>query len=146
MSLRLDVGCGENKKSGMLGIDFIKKSKIVDIVADAKYLPIKENSLDYIYSCHVIEYLSHCDTEATLKEWLRVLKIGGTLECPDLRICCLPFAIRPTSERVIGMFVPKQMKGNFINQVFLVKCSKKFSGIWRSKHEKNMDEQVNGKK
>ena len=49
----------------------------VDCFADASALPFASDSLDYVFSSHVLE---HCpDTLATLKEWLRVLRPGGRL-------------------------------------------------------------------
>lgn len=47
----------------------------VDIVARAENLPFKDGSLDYVLSSHVLE---HCyDVIGTLKEWMRVVRIGG---------------------------------------------------------------------
>lgn len=42
-----------------------------------------DNVIDYIYSSHLLEDFD--DTKAALKEWLRVLKVGGRLVifCPD---------------------------------------------------------------
>lgn len=43
----------------------------------------KDNSLDYVYSSHVLE--DFAEIEPILREWLRVLKPGGNLIlfCPD---------------------------------------------------------------
>jgi len=43
----------------------------------------KDNCLDYVYSSHLLEDFK--DTEKVLREWIRVLKIGGKLiiYCPD---------------------------------------------------------------
>ncbi len=38
-------------------------------------LPFEDNSLDYVYSSHVLEHI--IQIEQTLKEWHRVTKIGG---------------------------------------------------------------------
>lgn len=42
-----------------------------------------DNSLDFIYSSHLLEDFD--DTKSVLKEWMRVLKVGGRLiiYCPD---------------------------------------------------------------
>ena len=44
---------------------------------DARDLPFKDETLDYIYSSHTLEDFE--DKESLLKEWLRVLKPGGYL-------------------------------------------------------------------
>lgn len=46
----------------------------------------RDGCLDYIYSSHLLEDFE--DTEAVLKEWLRVLKTGGLLIifCPDEQV------------------------------------------------------------
>jgi len=43
----------------------------------------KDNCLDYVYSSHLLEDFE--ETEKVLREWIRVLKIGGKLiiYCPD---------------------------------------------------------------
>jgi ADP-heptose:LPS heptosyltransferase/predicted SAM-dependent methyltransferase len=49
-----------------------------DIVAEADNLEmIASKSMDFVYSSHTLEHLQ--DTEATLREWWRVLKVGGYL-------------------------------------------------------------------
>lgn len=42
---------------------------------DGLHLPFSDNSQDYLYSSHVLEHIT--DYKSTLKEWFRVLKIGG---------------------------------------------------------------------
>jgi predicted SAM-dependent methyltransferase len=49
-----------------------------DIVADACKLPIEDESYDAIYSSHILEHIDHRLFEP-LREWLRVLKIGGEI-------------------------------------------------------------------
>ncbi len=48
-------------------------------------LPFKSGSLDYIISAHTLEHIR--DTEITLREWLRVLRIGALMAIvlPDKR-------------------------------------------------------------
>ena len=55
--LRIDLGCGNNKKVGCQGID-IKPLEGVDIVADAtKEIPLADNSVEYLYSSHFLEHV-----------------------------------------------------------------------------------------
>lgn len=51
-----------------------------DILADAKQLPIDDLSFDYVYASHVLEHFSFKWVKNVLKEWIRVLKIGGELQ------------------------------------------------------------------
>lgn len=76
--VKLDVGCGLNKKVGYIGID-VFNVKGVDLILDLEKnkLPLKNNSVDIIYTSH---FLEHVDNPIDiLKEFNRVLKIGGKL-------------------------------------------------------------------
>jgi SAM-dependent methyltransferase len=42
---------------------------------DGLHLPFEDESQDYVYSSHCLEHIS--DFETALKEWHRVLKVGG---------------------------------------------------------------------
>jgi predicted SAM-dependent methyltransferase len=46
---------------------------------DARRLPFKNNTLDWVYSSHLIEDFTYSDQIAMVQEWLRVLKRGGRL-------------------------------------------------------------------
>jgi len=48
---------------------------IVNIVANADNLPLKDNSIDYVLSSHMIEHAF--DPIGTIQEWLRVIRKGG---------------------------------------------------------------------
>jgi predicted SAM-dependent methyltransferase len=72
----LDIGCGEGPKKGDIGVDF-RKTSSVDIVADARMLPFKDESFDHVYSSHLIEHFSHREVRNVLFEWVRVLKGGA---------------------------------------------------------------------
>jgi len=56
-----------------------------DIKASADDIPEPDNKFDYVYASHVLE---HCvDVIKTLKEWVRVVKVGGQIIIigPDCR-------------------------------------------------------------
>jgi predicted SAM-dependent methyltransferase len=112
--LMLDIGCGESNKEGAIKID-IRKTDLVDIVADARVLPFKEESFDLVYSSHLIEHFRHYEVKNVLKEWIRVLKRGGTVEirCPWLRVRALLFFLFPTWENVINIYGEQNYKENF---------------------------------
>lgn len=93
----LDIGCGQGltlkrmavtyKVSGV-GIDVSKESikyandnfggsKLKYVVADATFLPFKNNSFDVVVSFDALEHIK--DQEMVIKEALRVLNPGGKL-------------------------------------------------------------------
>ncbi len=51
----------------------------VDYVDSVFPLPFENETFDLVYSSHVLEHFHRKDTLNVLKEWVRVLKIGGIL-------------------------------------------------------------------
>lgn len=87
----LEVACGFRKTvENSIGVDRVKKGSIIPIyhgersesVADfccdvTDPLPMDDNCFDVIIARHILE---HCiDTVQTLKNWSKVLKVGGRL-------------------------------------------------------------------
>lgn len=75
----LDVGCGDRKVGGAIGID-IAKLPGVDIVHDLNKFPwpFKNNTFDEVYMLEVIEHLEN--TVKVMEEIYRILKKGGKLQ------------------------------------------------------------------
>lgn len=103
--MMLDIGCGENPKKGDIGLD-LRKTSSVNIVADARMLPFKDESFDHVYSSHLIEHFSHREVRDVLLEWARVLEKSGTIEirCPDLRVRALLFFLSPSWQNVKNIY------------------------------------------
>jgi predicted SAM-dependent methyltransferase len=122
----LDIGCGENKLEGAIGID-IHRTKDVDIIADARYLPFKEEVFDHIYSSHLLEHFSHREVKDVLEEWVRVLKKAGTIEIkvPWLRMRALIFFLRPTWENIVHIYGGQEHEGNYHKCGFSYRLLKK---------------------
>jgi|GEM_PF-3172530 predicted SAM-dependent methyltransferase/GT2 family glycosyltransferase len=91
LPLKLNIGCGDMVIPGWIGVD--KYYEKADQQWDAIDLPLPKNSVDEIYSSHLIEHFHFHDGEKVLKEWYRVLKPGGilTIETPDLLATCKKF-------------------------------------------------------
>lgn len=109
----LDIGCGDAKK-GHIGVD-LRKTKFVDVLSDARFLPFKTDAFDQVYSSAVIEHFSHREVRKILVEWIRVLKRQGTLEieCPDLRARALLFFLNPTWGNIENVYGGQDYDGNF---------------------------------
>lgn len=77
-SIGLNIGCKNRSIGHAIGVDIDPDAKAAVIVADARALPIRSASLDYIVSCHSLEHLRDGPLPI-LREWVRTLKVGGTL-------------------------------------------------------------------
>lgn len=58
-----------------------------DVVCDVRYLPVPSETFDIVHSSHTLEHFSFKTADNVLKEWTRVLKVGGELRLvvPNLR-------------------------------------------------------------
>lgn len=97
MGLTLNVGCGERTYKeyppGYSCINYDIRGELphVDEVGDVKDLSrFKDEHFDYILASDILEHAPLSDTEIILKEWKRVLKIGGIIEfrVPNLEAIC----------------------------------------------------------
>ena len=86
----LEIGPGAKRIKGFETLNVIGGFN-VDYVYDAsKPLPFEDNVFDLIYASHILEHIPWYKTEQVLKEWVRTLKPGGSLEIwvPDgYKIC-----------------------------------------------------------
>ena len=73
MELKLNLGCGEVKAEGYVNIDR-------ETGSEAYPLPYPDNHFDEVRSSHLLEHFSRAEVEPVLKEWVRVLKPGGSLK------------------------------------------------------------------
>jgi len=80
--MKLNLGCGNKKIEGFIGVDI----KDADVVADIRKLPYEDNSVDEIMAIHVCEHFYRHEIFSVLEEWRRVLKPKGimVLELPCL--------------------------------------------------------------
>ena len=84
--VKLNLGCFKRKIPDFINIDIredIRPDLIDDVFALEK---IKNNSVDLIYACHVLEHADYAESEKALKRWHQVLKKGGVLRLavPDM--------------------------------------------------------------
>lgn len=78
--VRLDIGCGERKQKGFIGID-IRAVKGVDIVHDLTKFPwpIPDDTIAHSISAHLIEHISRENLVFMrfMDELWRITKVGG---------------------------------------------------------------------
>jgi len=78
MVLKIDLGCGESKRKGYLGVDRLSIQG-VDVHADLnEKLPFKNDIVDMLYSAHAIEYVNELDN--IFSEIYRICKNGAIVE------------------------------------------------------------------
>lgn len=77
-SLRLDLGCGTNKKDGFLGVD-IEAFPGVDQVVDLRKIPWpwKDASVEEIHCSHFLEHLTGPERIDFFNELYRVMTVGA---------------------------------------------------------------------
>lgn len=91
--VKLNIGCGDKILEGYTNIDVVESrgDKKVDVICDiAKLDKFEDSCADEVLSVHVIEHFYYWEIEDVVKNWLRVLKKGGSLiiETPNLLSAC----------------------------------------------------------
>lgn len=80
--ISLDVGCGENKQEGCVGMD-VRKLEGVDIVHNLEKIPypLPNESCSLIVASHIVEHINpqNFGFINVMNEWWRVMKKGGRL-------------------------------------------------------------------
>lgn len=112
--LKLNIGCGGDIRDGWLNIDAIDNNG-VDVIADVTDLSMFPDECSVVVeNNHIIEHISYRDTLVVLKEWIRLLKIGGEfiLRCPDVGKMCQRYS---EGSWVIG---PDGTERNIINVLY----------------------------
>ena len=79
--LKLDIGCGLNLKKPVdewVHLD-IAEGPHIEINCDFGDIPLEDGSVDEIWIGDVIEHIPVWRQVEVLKEWCRILKLGGVL-------------------------------------------------------------------
>lgn len=76
-AVKLDLGCGKNKREGFIGVD-CREFEGVDVVADLRQRwPWEDNSVDEVHCSHFVEHLTASERIHFVNELYRVLKPGA---------------------------------------------------------------------
>ncbi len=77
--IRIDIGCGKNKRPDFIGVDR-RKYEGVDVVTDLlKPWPWKNGTVEEINASHVLEHFTGRQRVWIFNEMYRVLREGGTV-------------------------------------------------------------------
>ncbi len=76
--MTLDLGCGQNKRPGAIGIDH-SRDTAADVISniDRGSLPFRDSSFDKVWVIHVIEHVEN--VVATIEELHRLTRAGGVI-------------------------------------------------------------------
>ena len=87
--MRLHLGSGNQIFENYINVDY-KRLYGVDVQADVRQLPFKDNSIELIEIYHTFEHIPRQEVASTLKDWFRILKLDGKLiiELPDFEQNC----------------------------------------------------------
>ena len=88
--MRLHIGCGRKHLRGWINIDRYVWGYpgAADAVMQARILAFPDNSIDRIFSSHMVEHMLPWEFKDALRTWHRVLKPGGklSLRCPNFEV------------------------------------------------------------
>ena len=77
--IKINMGCGwRNFGSDWIHIDSGDYEHL-DYISITDLSQFENNSVDLIYASHVVEYFDRQQVPSLLKEWKRILKVGGVL-------------------------------------------------------------------
>lgn len=153
--MKLHLGCGNRYIEGFIHVD-LQKLDHIDFVSPVDKLDfIEDNSVEIVYSSHVLEHFSRHEYKAVLKEWYRVLKPGGVLRVavPNFDAVVQYYLKKDDDmELILGQLVGGQKTGeyDYHKMVFSKKSLTKalldsgFSEVenydWRKTEHANLDD------
>ncbi|MEQ1749543.1 MAG: methyltransferase domain-containing protein [Prosthecobacter sp.] len=106
----LHLGCGRLNVPGFVNVDARPHAHIHHLSTVEKLPFIEDETVDLVYVSHCLEHISHLKVSAVLKEWKRVLKVGGCLRIavPDFNAIIDAYNI---SGRDMSLIQPYLMGG-----------------------------------
>ncbi len=100
----LDIGCGNNKIKGAVGLDISKDTR-ADIIWDLNNYPypVEAGEIDKIYAKHIIEHVD--DPIKFLNEVYRITKPGGSCFIETPHFSCYVAYSEPQHKRYFSYFM-----------------------------------------
>jgi predicted SAM-dependent methyltransferase len=97
----------------------------IDLQHDIGKLPMFENdSVDLIYCCHALEYYDRVEVVEVLKEWNRILRLGGILRLavPDFEAWVKVYQQTGKVENLLGALYGRWQIGNTDKIIYHKTC------------------------
>lgn len=90
MKKKLEIGSGNRPLPGYEHLDIDPNCPDLDYCCSMDKIPVESDVFDEIVSIHTLEHNSWRKGQDTLKEWYRIIKVGGKvrIEVPNLRWIC----------------------------------------------------------
>lgn len=87
--MRLNLASGDDYREGYVNID-LRTDCRTDVCADVTKLPYEDGEVDEILALDILEHFPVFRSLPILREWHRVLRVGGTLtlKVPNLKELC----------------------------------------------------------
>jgi len=107
--VKLHLGCGNIHLPGYVNCD-LEKFDAVDRICDARRLTFPDDSVDFIYSCALIEEFGRYEWVNVLRHWCSKLVPGGVLRLStsDFAAVCEWYVQHRSMERLLGLVVGGQ--------------------------------------
>jgi predicted SAM-dependent methyltransferase len=119
--MKLHLGCGNRFIPGFIHIDAVPYDHLDHVASIDKLGFLEDNSIELIYSCHVLEHFRRKDLSNVLAEWHRVLIPGGIIRIsvPDFKSIVEIYSQTENINNVIGpLFGRQDYLYNFHYNVF----------------------------
>jgi predicted SAM-dependent methyltransferase len=103
--IKLHLGCGTKHIKSFTNID-IRYLPGVDEVNNIRFLRnYKENTVDEIYACHVLEHFGRWEYKSVLTRWFELLKPEGTLKLavPNFSAICSYYVKTGNLNQIMGL-------------------------------------------
>jgi predicted SAM-dependent methyltransferase len=113
---KIQIGAQSNFISGWLNVDLIPKSLDVVFMDATKTFPFPSNSIDYIYTEHMIEHISFSDAKFMLSECFRVLKKSGRIRVATPNLEFLINLYRDEKNKISSQYIDFSVQRYLKNQ------------------------------
>lgn len=110
--LKLHLGAGKIAIPGYINIDILSEPGI-DVIADLRALPFRDQGVDFIYCCAAIEHFGRKEWKRVISHWSSKLKQGGILRVStaDFSSVCERYVKCGNIEELLGLVVGGQKNG-----------------------------------